>query len=187
MTTPVPSVDQLARVSAVVGDLVTGIRDDQWDAPTPCAHWSVRDLVTHLVTMNQVFAALLNDQTPPEHGADPLLDDPAAAYHTSAAAVQAAFNQPGILERSYQGPSGPTTGATRLLWRITDLLTHGWDLAQATGQPVQLPEDLADQALTFAEAQLATQPRAGRFGPAQTTANDAHATDRLAAFLGRHV
>ncbi|MGH3515743.1 MAG: hypothetical protein ACRDRB_26280 [Pseudonocardiaceae bacterium] len=70
---------------------------------------------------------------------------------------------------------------------IVDLLAHGWDLAQATGQPAELPEDLAEQALTFARIQLSTMPRTGRFGPAQTISDRAPAVDRLVAFLGRPV
>jgi hypothetical protein len=46
---------------------------------------------------------------------------------------------------------------------------------------------LAEQALAFARVQLSTQPRTGRFDPAQTISDDAPAIDRLAAFLGRSV
>ena len=39
---------------------------------------------------------------------------------------------------------GSATGGERLQIRLYDLLAHGWDLAQATGIPLRLPEDLAD-------------------------------------------
>jgi hypothetical protein len=55
-------------------------------------------------------------------------------------------------------------------------LTHGRDLAQATGQPAERPEALAEQELGFARTQLSTIPRTGRFSPAQTDA--APAIDR---------
>jgi uncharacterized protein (TIGR03086 family) len=66
MTPRPPSVEQLGRALAAVGHLIAGIRDDQWSAPTPCTDWTVRELVTHLVGMNRVFAALLNGQAPPD-------------------------------------------------------------------------------------------------------------------------
>jgi uncharacterized protein (TIGR03086 family) len=153
----------------------------------PCTDWTVHDLVNHLVEVNLVFAAIVNDQAPPERGADHLGDDPVSAYHDSAVALQTAFNQPGTLERTYHGPLGAATGAERLHLRLADLLAHGWDLAQATGQPADLSEDLAEQALTFARNQLSTQPRTGRFAAARTVAEDAPAIDRLVAFLGRPV
>jgi uncharacterized protein (TIGR03086 family) len=187
MTTPSPSVEQLTRALAVAGRLIAEIQDDQWAAPTPCSDWTVRELVEHLVVINQVFAALMNDQTPPDRATDPLGDDPAGMYRDSGVAVRAAFDQPGILEQTYQGPLGPVTGAVRLHWRITDLLTHSWDLSQAIGQPAESPADLAEQALAFVRTELATQPRAERFAPAQSVDDDAPAIDRLAAFLGRPV
>lgn len=187
MTPPPPSVEQLTRALRAVGHLIAGIRPEQWSAPTPCTDWTVHELVNHLVGMNLVFAALLNDQAPPERGTDVLGDDPAGAYHDSGVAVQGAFEQPGVLEREYRGPLGTATGAERLNIRIADLLAHGWDLGQATGQSADLPEDLAEQALTFVRTQLSTQSRTGRFGPAQTVADDAPAIDRLVSFLGRPV
>ncbi len=80
---------------------------------------------------------------------------------------------------------GVATGADRLRWRIVDLLVHGWDLARATGVPAALPDDLAERALPFAQAQLPTQPRAGRFADPQPVPADAPPIDRLAAFTGR--
>lgn len=182
-----PSVQQLSRALGSVGDLITGIRPEQWSAPTPCTDWTVHTLVNHLVGINVVFTALLQGQAPPERGADHLGEDPTGAYHHSAVAILAAFDQPGVLQHTYHGPLGAASGAERLQIRMADLLAHGWDLAQATGQPVALPEDLAEQALIFVRAQLSTQPRTGRFGPAQAVADDAPAIERLVAFLGRSI
>ena len=144
---------------SAVDHLVAGIRHEQWSAPTPCTDWNVHDLVNHLVGMNLVFAALMSDQPPPQRGADRLGNDPLGAYRDSGVALAAAFDQPGVLERTFHGPLGAATGAERLNIRIADLLVHGWDLSQATGQPAELPEDLAEEALAFVRAQLLTQPR----------------------------
>ena len=170
-----------------MGDLIAGIRPDQWTAPTPCTEWCVRDVVNHLTVMNLVFAAMLGGGPMPERGADHLGNDPLGAYQTSAASLQAAFARPGVLERSYTGPLGNATGAERLQIRLADLLTHGWDLAQATGIPAQMPGDLAEQALAFVREQLSAQPRTGRFAEPQPIDDTAPAIDRLAAFLGRPI
>lgn len=145
-------------------------------------------MVNHLIGMNRVFAALLADQPPPPRpSADHVEDDPAGAYRDSAAALKSAFARPGVLESTYHGPLGTATGAERLKIRLYDLLAHGWDLAQATGQPADLPEALAAQSLAFARTQLTEQARAGRFGPAQIVTEQAPAIERLVAFLGRPV
>jgi uncharacterized protein (TIGR03086 family) len=183
-----PMVERLGRAFDAVGGLISNIRADQWSAPTPCTDWTVRQVVTHLIGMNRVFAALLADQPPPPRpSADHVEEDPVSAYRDSAAALQAAFGRPGVLERAYPGPLGTATGAERLKIRLYDLLAHGWDLAQATEQPADLPDDLAAQSLAFARTQLTEQARPGRFGPAQTVAEQAPAIERLVAFLGRPV
>ena len=168
-----------------MGELVGGVQSDQWLAPTPCDDWSVGDVVSHLIGMNLVFTALLNDQSPPERGGDHLGHDPAGSYARSAAGLLEAFDQPGALERTYRSTLGAATGADRLQMRLYDLLAHGWDLAKATGQAGHLPEDLAAQALTFARGQISPESRPGRFAPAQDASEDAPAIDQLVAFLGR--
>jgi uncharacterized protein (TIGR03086 family) len=183
MTTP--SVEDLERASAAVGQLIARLAPDQWNAPTPCSEWSVRDVVNHLVVMNWVFVALLDGDPMPERGADHLGDDPMGAYRVSAAALHDAFRRPGVLERSFAGPLGSATGAERLMIRLYDLLTHGWDIAQAIGTSADLPDDLAQQALVFARDQVSTQSRAGRFGEPQPAGDTASAIEQLAAFLGR--
>ena len=180
-------VDDLARASAVTGDLIEHIGAGQWTAPTPCTEWNVRDVVNHLVGMNLVLVAMFDQSPMPERGADRLGADPAGAYRRSAAELQAAARRPGVLERSQATPVGVATGAERLQWRIADLLAHDWDLVQATGIAAELPGDLAEQALTFVRAQLPGQPRAGRFADPQPVPDHAPAIDRLAAFTGRPV
>jgi uncharacterized protein (TIGR03086 family) len=180
-------VDDLARASAVVGDLIDRIAAGQWAAPTPCAEWNVRDLVSHLVGLNLVFVAMLQGSPMPERGTDRLGTNPAGAYRQSATALQAAATLPGVLERSQATPLGVATGADRLRWRIADLLVHGWDLRQATGAPAELPGDLVEQALQFVRAELPSQPRTGRFDDPQPVSDNAPGIDRLAAFTGRPV
>jgi uncharacterized protein (TIGR03086 family) len=145
----------------------------------------VYQLVNHLIGMNRVVAALLSDEPAPRPAADHIEEDPVGTYRDSAATLLAAFGRPGVLDRTYRSPLGAATGAERLQIRLYDLLAHGWDLAQATGQPAELPEDLAEQSLAFVRTQLTEQARPGRFSPARMVADHAPAIERLVAFLGR--
>ena len=188
MPTPTSTLlDQLSRSFETVGQLISQIQPEQWTASTPCTDWPVRRVVDHVVGMNLVFTAMLADQPPPPR--DSLVavanEDLDQAFRDSAAALQEAFSQPGVLDRTYSSPLGEATGAERLQIRLYDLLAHGWDLARATRQPAHLPEDAAEQALTFARSQLTDDARPGRFAPPQPIADQAPAPDRLAAFLGR--
>ena len=182
-------LDRLARSFAAVGELIDAIQPDQWSAPTQCMDWTVHRLVEHLVGKNLVFAAVLAEQPLPRRGDGVPTDQLARAYRDSAAVLVNAFGQPGVLDRSYQGPLGAATGAERLKIRMYDLLAHGWDLAQALGRPADLPEDAAEESLAFARADgRAVRPGGGCFGPARhVVADAAPAIVRLVAFLGRDV
>src|SRR5664280_3461615 len=77
-------------------------------------------------------------------------------------------------------------GIAALYLRIVEALVHDWDLARATGQPAELPDDLPARELTFTRGKLADLPPDGRpFAPPRPVADDAPAIDRLAACLGR--
>ncbi|MBI2755205.1 MAG: TIGR03086 family protein [Chloroflexi bacterium] len=190
------SLEALGRACAATAALVNAVQSDQWSNATPCAEWNARALINHLVRGNRMAAALLRGEqpsrpgsTPPATAAEQLGDDPFSAYSASASELQAAFSRPNVLDGVYQAPVGPVPGATLLDLRITELLVHGWDLAQATGQPARLPEDLAEVELAFARGDRAPRvPRTGHpFGPIQPVPDDAPAIDRLAAYLGRSI
>jgi uncharacterized protein (TIGR03086 family) len=164
--------------------LIANVQREQWDAPTPCTEWSVSRVVAHLVGMNRVFAAMLAGEPPPAR-ADIAADQLLQAYRESASKLLAAFGEPGVLDRTFDSPMGSATGAERLNIRLYDLLAHGWDLAEATGQDASLPEEAAEAALAFVSNQLLDEARPGRFAPAQPVSADAPAIERLVAFLGR--
>jgi uncharacterized protein (TIGR03086 family) len=174
----------LERVFGAVGQLVHHIEPEQWASPTPCTEWSVRQVVTHLVGMNLVFAAMLADEPLPARAAISD-DDLPGSYDASASLLVNRFREPGLLERSFNSPRGSATGSERLQIRMYDLLAHGWDIARATGQPDALPDDLAEAALVFATEQLAGTNRDGRFAPPQPYPAGAGSVEQLVAFLGR--
>jgi len=179
-------LDLLDRSFGAVGELIDQIRPDQWSEATPCDAWAVRDVVTHLAGMNRVFAAILTNSPLPER--EPISDDGLpSAYRSSSNKLLRVFAQAGVLERTYESPMGTTTGVERLSIRLYDLLAHGWDLARATGQATDFPDDATEHALAFARKQMDGTGAPGRFAPAQPVAADAPLMDRLAAHLGRRV
>ncbi len=192
MTQHQPPGDQpltsLALVLASVGHLIDRVAAAQWTAPTPCPEWDVRQLANHLVAGNLAVAALVCAHAPPDRRVSHLGDDPPSAYRASAAALQAAFAQPGALERTFGSPYGPAPGSMLVHLRITELLVHGWDLARATGQPPGLPDALAQNELALSRARLGDAPRdAMPIAEPQPAPAGAAAIDRLAAFFGRQV
>jgi uncharacterized protein (TIGR03086 family) len=187
-------VDQLGTALDAAGELIAGITPEQWSRPTPCTDWDVRALVAHLSVGNHLFASALgNSASSPARARTQLAGATGnhhlvAAYRDSAEAVLAAFGRPGALGRTVEVPFGTVPGAVALHLRLTEVLVHGWDLAQATGQGGAFDEDLAEQELAFTrEALGALPPGRSPFAPPTPAPDTAPALDRLAACLGRRL
>jgi uncharacterized protein (TIGR03086 family) len=186
----VATVEQLDSVHATVQPLVAAVGSDQWSAPTPCADWDVRALVTHLVGGNLVFAAAVRGVPLAEArqalAGDPLGDDAPAAYAAAAAEVAAAFRSSGGLERTVTIPFGTVPATVALHLRIAEALVHGWDLARATGRTVSFPDDVVEQEIAFSREFLPrVPPDRAPFGPSRPAPDDAPPLDQLVALLGR--
>ncbi len=179
------SLDAHQRAQDVFARVLAGVTDDQLHAPTPCTEWRVRDLVGHVIAGNQRSATGKSPETPPSGGS---AADLMELFASSADDAQASFAAPGGLDRTFELPFG-TVPARRLVgMRATDVFTHAWDLARATGQPTSgLDEELAAELLAGSRERLPPDFRGpGKpFGDEQPCAPDAPAADQLAAFLGR--
>lgn len=174
MTDP---LDGLARTLDVTAALVAGVGDDRWDAPTPCSGWTVRALVDHVLDVQRLVTARLTGEEPAPAGVEGL-----------GAALLAAFRRPGVLDDVVAMPVGVVPAAVAVELQVTEYLVHGWDLARATGQPVDvLPADLAERALAFSRDALAQlPPERSPFAPPVAVDDAAPAIDRLVGLLGRY-
>jgi len=111
----------------------------RWTDPTPCAGWTVRDLVNHLVAEDLWTRPLLEGRTIDEVGTafdgDQLGSDPAAAVRSAAdeavAAVRALLHDGAKVQMSY----GEESAEEYVRQLCADHLVHAWDLAAATHQP----------------------------------------------------
>lgn len=181
-------IDLLSSVMAKTGDLVAGVSPDRLDAPTPCPDYDVRGLVDHLMGGVQAFAASANGTT---YEGDPWAvragDDPGAEFRAAADRLVAGWREHGFDRKIvFMGGDGQPA---EMVFNMTlmEYLTHGWDLAVATGQPVPYTEDEAAEVLHRAEGTLPPQYRGGEmpFGEIVPVPDDAPAVDRLAGFMGR--
>lgn len=185
--------DALRLACASTERFVAGVMPESLSGPTPCAKWTVRDVLNHLVGTLALGEALLGDHPPTvamqpgDLPADDLVgDDPVAAYRAHVAPLLAAAT-PEAIARVHTTPLGEMPGAVLAGFTFLDVLVHGWDLARATGQPPELDARLAERALAFARATISDEmgTRAPRIGAEVPVGPGAGATDRLVAFLGR--
>ncbi|HVV10620.1 TIGR03086 family metal-binding protein [Amycolatopsis sp.] len=161
----------------------------QWDAPTPCSGWTVRDLLNHLVSEQLWVPHLLAGQSLAEVGTrydgDVLGEDPVAAWESAAAAAREAWTGPGATEREVELSFGRSP-ATDYGWQMTlDLAVHAWDLCTAIGAGQPISEEIADQLLTELGQQIQDWQGLGIFDPPVPLPVDAPAAAELIALTGR--
>ncbi len=158
---------------------VNGVGADQWDAPTPCSDWTVRDLTNHVVGEDLWTAPLMQGSTIEEVGdrldGDLLGEDPIrsalAAADEATGAVAQALPTDGTVHLSY----GEESMAEYVHQLAADHLVHGWDLAVATGGDARLdPELVAEVGTWFADREELYR-QAGVIGPRTAVEGDAQA------------
>jgi uncharacterized protein (TIGR03086 family) len=186
---PAEPLEQLAQAIEATGRVIDSVAPAQWGAPSPCSDWDVAGVARHLIGGNFGFASIADGkERPPLADLAPADTDLAGAFRASGAALIEAYGQPGALERVVVVPIGPLPGVAAVHLRVVEILVHGWDIATATAQALEIPEDLVEQELAFTRSKLSDIPAGHRpFAPARPVAPDAPALDQLVACLGRDV
>ncbi|HEY8985800.1 MAG TPA: TIGR03086 family metal-binding protein [Streptomyces sp.] len=166
---------------------VAAVGADQWEAPTPCEKWNVRQVVNHLVAGNLWVRALGGGRTIEDVGTtldgDLLGDDPAAAHQASVEAATEAFAAHDAMDRLWPLSYGDRPGRVYARQRFVDVLIHGWDIGRALDEDPRLPAGLVDACLELFDS----RPQMfAQWGFADvTTAPDADPQTRLLALTGR--
>lgn len=165
--------------------LVEGVRPEQWDGPSPCAGWRVRDVLRHIVDMHGVLLGSAGRELTPAPGVD---EDPVAAFRSARADIADVLADPVVSGREFDAPHVGRTTVEKSVDQVVsaDLPLHAWDLARATGQEYTIPPEeveLASRAVRALPEEVLRAPHV--FGPEVPVPADAPAQDRLLGFLGR--
>lgn len=151
---------------------------------TPCRDWDLEALLRHV---NDSLAALR--EAAEEGGvslspaAEPVREDPAAAFRADASRLLAAVGH-------RNGPVTVTVAglpvAAALVARVgaLEVAVHGWDIARASGRPRPVPAALAARLLQTAHDVVPAR-RHPLFAPPVQVPAHCGPSDHLVAFLGR--
>ncbi|MEV0117564.1 TIGR03086 family metal-binding protein [Streptomyces sp. NPDC050844] len=193
--TPMPTTDLVALDRAAVQESLRVLRiarDTDWERPSTCAGWTLRDLVAHMAAQHHGFAAAARgaggDRTywiAPDLGRDPF-----KVYDESVRHVLAAFAEEGVLERGFTLPElgGTFTGRVAVGFHLLDYVVHSWDVAATLGVGLDLPRPVVGAALDIARRVPKDPGRRGpgaAFAPVLPTPEEASTLDEMLALLGR--
>lgn len=164
------------------------------DRPTPCAGWTLRDLLEHMTVQHNGFRAASLGQ-----GADlatwsrrPTGSDPVRAYESAARDVLEAFAADDVLERAFALPEISTEvefpAEQAMGFHLIDNVVHGWDVARTLGDEYVLADELAPVALRIAQAVPNGPERlrpSAAFRPSLAVSSNATTLEQVLTALGR--
>jgi uncharacterized protein (TIGR03086 family) len=157
-----------------------GVAEADYHHATVCTEFDITQLADHL-TSSVMFLGTVA-------GADFGPAGQTALEPRVAAAAQAtleAWHARGLDGEVKVGPHEMPAGAALGILSI-EFLVHAWDFAQATGQQITVPDELAQHVLGVARQIISPEVRAGgSFADPLAAGPDAGMLDRLIAFTGR--
>ena len=191
---PGPTVAAMSHLSSAAGamaSIVRHIESDQLTAPTPCHEYDVRALVNHLLFWGPSLAgAGHKESVPPPAAAESDVDLTAGDWRGDLLALLARITEAWAPGSAWEGTTrmgGPTELPSAMIGDMTvgELVVHGWDLAMATGQRLDLPEDLLTYLLEAVAATAQQGRDMGIYGPEVPVADSAPTLHRVLGLTGR--
>ncbi len=185
-----PIGDLAADAVRLLIEAVDQIPAESWDRPSNLEGWSLRDLVGHATGGAAKIVTLAEDGevwAGPSQPADWACDDPAARLRELAARLQDALAG-ADLDAPRTSPEGQVALRRALIYPVSDLALHSWDVHRSQGRLIELPENLLRLCRGLVESvpeQILRRP--GGFGPARSAPEESTPTGRLMAYLGRSV
>ncbi|MCZ4095165.1 TIGR03086 family metal-binding protein [Streptomyces sp. H39-C1] len=187
--TSVDGFKLLAEAHSYLRTDVLGVPEDAWGNPTPCAEWTVRQVLNHARLDQQALVMQIAEVGPPADPFEPedaLGADPVGQLDEVLAAATAAWVSVGRDAENVPTPFGPIPAWQGTGTAALDAAVHAWDIAKATGQDLPLTADLAEGLQVIADLIVDfIRDNFHKFGPALPAPEGATAAQKLLAFTGR--
>jgi uncharacterized protein (TIGR03086 family) len=180
-------VEQLESIVPSLNEMVERMWHGQLEYATPCAEFTVHDLLDHMIVLGGAFAPMFRGEPGTEVTAPAVYGwVPVAEFTKSMNDLVDAVRSPGAMERVIDSPVGQVDGATFCRFVALDGLVHGWDLATAIGARWDPPAAVVGAVDEFARAAISAEVReSGAFAAEVEASADATPLQQLIAFTGR--
>jgi uncharacterized protein (TIGR03086 family) len=177
----------LAPATRRMADLVNAVPEDALGHPTPCADYTVGDLLDHIGGAALAFtaaAAKKQLEAGPSGDASRLGSDWRARISRDVLALADAWRDPETWTGTTAAGGVDLPGEIAGRVALDEMVIHGWDLARATGQRSAYDgPELASVYETVANFRASGVE--GLFGPEVRVADDAPLLDRIVGLAGR--
>jgi uncharacterized protein (TIGR03083 family) len=154
-----------------VTELIASLEPDDWNRPTPCVGWSVRDVLAHLGHVEGMLVHGFDQPVPPADWAadgtplDQLTNQGVAARRTwspdrvsdeiarAAEATRALLGRPELdWNEAALTPVGPAPRSVAVEMRVNDVFVHLCDLRTAIGRDIRASDEPLGRAVAIGRA-----------------------------------
>ncbi len=188
-------MNELATLRYALDELtgaVGALDDSQMDTVSNCAPWTVRQLASHAVNNQLLWAGIVtgNDVVSPEvaMGAVPYDGDLTPFAEDGARRALAMWNTEGVLEAMHVTPLGERPGSVVINFAIVVAVAHAWDLSASVGHAIEFSPEALPAITAVVEATCTDAARDhGLIQPVTDAPADATDTERLMAAAGRAI
>jgi uncharacterized protein (TIGR03086 family) len=179
----------MAAAAAETARVVAGATNTALDQTTPCGDWDLRTLLNHTILWTAYSAerrahgeSVAEELMSKDFTADPGF---AQDYEAQLEKAVQAWSDPQAWEgdRSVMGSAIPAADIAAML--IMEMVLHGGDVAQATGQDYHADDGLAQAVLATVKAQGDMFRQYQGFAAVVPVPDDASAFDRALSLSGR--
>jgi uncharacterized protein (TIGR03086 family) len=187
-------MDEMQRYRRAQNDfdaVLAAVRPNQWDAPSACTGWTVRDVAGHVIWGQRQMQAWATGTDYADgrgapgapHPGELAGRDPVAVWRAARAESAAALTPEALGRTTSITGMGEVPLAAIVMLLITDQVAHTWDIGHALGMDVRLEPTLVTLAFDWARSHVVRGP--GFFGPELTPPTGSDEQTRMLAFLGR--
>jgi uncharacterized protein (TIGR03086 family) len=171
--------------------VIAAVRPDQWDAPSACTEWTVRDVAGHVIWGQcQLRAWATGSDYADRRGApgaphprELAGPDPVAVWQAARAESVATLTPDALGRTASITGMGEVPLAAIVTLLTTDFVAHTWDIAHALEMDVRLDPALVTLAFDWARSNVVRRP--AFFGPELAPPAGSDEQTRMLAFLGR--
>jgi uncharacterized protein (TIGR03086 family) len=193
-----------AAALATATDVVAAVTPDRLGGPTPCADFTVRDLLGHLVGLVDRVTTIGRKENPFEAAERPVRDDAwLDAWNDAVDEYVSVWSDDAVLDVPSPLPWAPGDGRVVIAMFVTELTIHTWDLGKALGIEPAWDEAVLELSVqgvgqgmpatnrheTFAPIKAQLPPEIAAlpdpFADAVPVPDDAPAIDKIVAWSGR--
>ncbi|HEU5036737.1 MAG TPA: TIGR03086 family metal-binding protein [Nocardioides sp.] len=183
------SVELLERALGYTRARLARVDDVLLDRLTPCAGWTLGDLLAHMEDALDAFTEAAGGEVELHGGcpAEGRVEGRVAAIQQKACALLGAWGGPSPGDVVIAASSGGLDLMSTVLVSTAalEVTVHGWDVGRATGESAGIPAALARDLLPVAQRVVRPEDRGVRFAAARAVAADAPYDVRLLAHVGR--